>query len=211
MDYINSSLLDSQRKEYLESLILSIKEKMPDDLYRHTMGTLKYSKKLALKYIIKDNGSKHDIDTFFKLCVSAVLHDYGKIFKYKDLVDIVKKNNIALDRFEIECRPILHSMIGDFLAARDYNIKDPQILKAIRCHTVGCKNMEINDKILFISDKIEESRYYEGIEHLRKICDQSLDHCLLEVYKNNIIYNLKRNNLLHPHTILIWNNICGGR
>jgi len=210
MDYINSSFLTRKRADYLRQLTESIKRVMPQDLYQHSMGTFKCSKTLARKYILKGNSSESDINTFFKLCVSSILHDYGKIFTHQDLLEIVKQNRLKLSKFEINCRPILHSLVGDFLVARDYNINDSQILKAIRCHTIGCINMGIIDKILFVSDKIEETRDYEGIEKLRKLSLQGLDRCLAEVYKNNIIYNVSRNNLLHPDTSIIWNNICGG-
>ncbi|MGM0365245.1 MAG: bis(5'-nucleosyl)-tetraphosphatase (symmetrical) YqeK [Actinomycetota bacterium] len=184
---------------------------MHRSLYLHSMGTLKCSRKLGLEYILADNSSRANIDTFFKLCVSSILHDYGKMFTYRELLETAKENRISLSKFEISCKPILHSLVGDVLAARDYNITDPQILKAIRCHTVGCLDMGIIDKILFVSDKIEQTRDYEGIEQLRRLSVQGLDRCLAEVYKNNIIYNIERNRLLHPDTSIIWNNICGGK
>jgi len=70
--------------------------------------------------------------------------------------------------------------------------------------------MSAIDRILYISDKLEGTRNYSGIDDLRKISLENLDLCLLEVYKSNIIYVIMRNRTLHPDTSKIWNNICGG-
>ncbi|MDZ7837723.1 MAG: bis(5'-nucleosyl)-tetraphosphatase (symmetrical) YqeK [Actinomycetota bacterium] len=140
-----------------------------------------------------------------------MLHDYGKMFTYEQLVAAARENNLGLTDFEIGCKPIVHSFVGDYLVARDYNINDHEILRAIKYHTIGCINMSILEKILFISDKIEETRNYDGIDRLRDLAFEDLELCLMEVYKNNIIYNVGREHMLHPDTSLIWNNICGGK
>ncbi len=210
MDCINNKYLNKGQKNYLKDLLESIKKLMPHSLYSHTEGTLKFAIKLAEKYLLKKEG-KSNIDTFFKLCISCILHDYGKIFNYKQLKNIAEENNLDVGSFEIRCRPILHSFVGDYLVAKDYNIEDKDILGAVKYHTIGYCNMTLEDKILFISDKIEETRNYRGVKYLRDLSFKDLDLCLIEVYKNNIIYNVSKGNLLHPDTCLIWNNICGGK
>ena len=211
MDYIYSSMLSQKRRDYLIKLAQSIKQMMPSSLYMHSMGTFKCAQSLGRAYILEKEGQKKGMGPFFKLCISSILHDYGKIYTYEDLLDIIEKNHIQLTGFEKKCKPILHSLVGGFLVERDFHITDSQILKAIRCHTVGCIKMGVVDKILFVSDKIEETRDYASVGQLRKIALHSLDRCLKEVYKNNMIYNIERNKLLHPKTSVIWNNICGGR
>jgi HD superfamily phosphohydrolase YqeK len=74
----------------------------------------------------------------------------------------------------------------------------------------GSVKMSTTDKILYISDKIEETRDYEGVEKLRQLSLKDINLCLLEVYKSNIIYVIKGNNVLHPETAKIWNYIHGG-
>ena len=70
--------------------------------------------------------------------------------------------------------------------------------------------MSMTDKILYIADKVEETRDYEGVERLRNLSFEDINLCLLEVYKSNIIYVIKGNNVLHPDTVKIWNFIRGG-
>ncbi len=202
MDFINNLRLTGDQKKYLEGLNGKIKNIMPLPLYRHSINTMEYANIIAGKF-------SDDLD-LFSLSVACILHDYGRIFSYEDMVGIAKRNKLKISDFELNTPPILHSFIGDYLVSRDFNISEIKILKAIKFHTIGYCNMSPADKILFIADKVEKDRDYEGVENLRALALKNINLCLLEVYKNTIIYIVKGNRLMHPDTASIWNNICGG-
>jgi predicted HD superfamily hydrolase involved in NAD metabolism len=219
--------LDSKQKQYIEELKSTIKSSMNSELYIHSVSTLDYALKLAGIYFLqnttKGKNSRPDLINniessdlkninkwLFRLSVSSILHDYGKIFSSKELLEIAKNKELGLSEFEINCEPLLHGFLGPYLIQRDFNIKDLAILNAIKCHTIGSCNMSLLDKILYISDKIGEDRNYEDIERYRKLSLQNINLCLLEVYKSNIIYVITKHNFLHPDTSKIWNYICGG-
>lgn len=67
------------------------------------------------------------------------------------------------------------------MAEKKYNIKDKEILDAIRYHTTGRKNMTLLDKIIFISDYIEPGRKFKGIDEIRELAYKDLD---LALYKS---------------------------
>jgi len=202
MDFINKLSLTGEQKKYLNKLNRRIKNVMPEKLYKHSMNTLEFANDIAEKTF-----SNLDL---FGLSVACILHDYGKIFSYEELVEIVKKNKLKVSDFELNNPEMLHSFIGDYLVSRDFNIYEKKILKSIKFHTIGYCDMRTEDKILFISDKIEKGRIYKGVECLRESAFKNLNLCLLEIYKNTMIYIVKGNKLLHPDTSKIWNNICGG-
>jgi len=202
MDYINNLSLTGDQKKYLKELDEKIKSIMPDSLYRHSINTLEYANLIAKKNLA-------DID-LFSLSIACILHDYGRIFSYKELLKIAKENKLGISDFELNTPPVLHGFVSDYLVSRDFNIYDSKILKAIKYHTIGYCNMSLADKILFIADKIEKDRSYKGVENLRDLALKNINLCLLEVYKNTIIYIIEDNKLMHPDTAKIWNNICGG-
>jgi predicted HD superfamily hydrolase involved in NAD metabolism len=202
MDFISKLELTEDQKEHLKAIDRKIKEVMPEKLYRHSVNTLEYAGEISKRFM-------PDID-LYRLSVACILHDYGKIFSYEELARIVKENKLEIRDFELNTPPLLHSFVGDYLVSRDFGINDDKILKSIRFHTTGYCNMSLEDKILFISDKLERSRDYEGVENLRNIASENINLCLLEVYKNIIIYIVRGNKLLHPDSARIWNNICGG-
>jgi HD superfamily phosphohydrolase YqeK len=70
--------------------------------------------------------------------------------------------------------------------------------------------LNLEEKILFVADKVEKTRKYDGVEDLRILALKDINLCLIEVYKNTIIYVINKNDLLHPDTSRIWNSICGG-
>jgi predicted HD superfamily hydrolase involved in NAD metabolism len=202
MDFINDFALSAGQKEYLEGLMEKIKSVMPVPLYQHSINTLEYAGIMVKKH-------PADLDVF-NLGIVCILHDYGKVFSYEELVDTAVNNKLKLDSFILKSQPLIHGFVGAYLVSRDFGISKKKVLKAIKFHTIGYCNMSLEDKIFFISDKIERNRDYDGVEKCRDISLKNIDLCLLEVYKNNIIYVVKRNRLLHPDTIKIWNNICGG-
>ncbi len=220
MNCINNTkvFLTGDQQEAIEDLKNKTRSRLGEDLFKHLTGTLDLAIEIAsihLKNNIKKyptgcSGTDSLNKMMYNLCTAAILHDYGKIFKYSELVKIASEKDLGLSDFEMSCKPIIHSYVCPFLLQRDLRITDTLIHNAVRSHTIGSLNMNIIDRILYISDKIERSRDYEGIENLRKLCLKDLDLGLLEVYKSNIIYVLGKNSLLHPDTGSIWNYICGG-
>ena len=199
MDFINRIDLDPDRIEYINSIIQMIKDIMDPQLFTHSINTLEFAVRLA-------RSCNKDID-LFNLCIASVIHDYGKTFDIEELTRLARKHDPDISEFELGLKPLLHGLIGDFLIARDFGIKDTGILRAVKYHTIGSCNMTLEERILFIADKIEKGRKYEKAEELRKLALKDINLCLIEVYKNTIIYVINKNSLLHPDTSRIWNSM----
>jgi len=202
--------LNSRQEDFIEKLKKIIESKMSPDLYIHSISTLDFALKLANIHLNKSINSGDAGRLFYKLCISCILHDYGKIFLPSELIKTAEREKIKLSSFEFTHESLLHGFLAPYLIKRDFGIKDTCILNAIKYHTIGSCKMNIVDKILYISDKIEETRNYKNIHYLRNLSDKDINLCLLEVYKSNIIYLITENKFLHPDTNKIWNNILGG-
>jgi predicted HD superfamily hydrolase involved in NAD metabolism len=205
-----SFCLNDQQKNFIEKLKKIIESRMSPDLYIHSISTMDNAVKLASIHLNKSSSLKNSNRLLYKLCISCILHDYGKIFLPSDLVKIAEREKIKLSKFELACEPLLHGYLAPYLIKRDFGIKDTFILNSVKYHSTGSCNMNIVDKILYISDKIEETRNYENVDFLRSLSRKNINLCLLEVYKSNIIYLMAKNKFLHPDTNKIWNNILGG-
>ncbi len=202
MDFINKIDLDHDKMLYLNSIIGRIKKIMDPPLFSHSINTLEFAVKMAGSY-------EKDIN-LYDLCIASIIHDYGKIFDQEELIRLARKHKPDISEFELGLKPLLHGLIGDFLIARDFGIKNIKIQRAVKYHTIGSRNMTLEEKILFIADKVEKGRKYKKAGELRKLALKNINLCLIEVYKNTIIYVINNNNLLHPDTSGIWNSICGG-
>jgi len=208
MDYTNRTKTEIKRIEEISDKIRNLMDK---DLYGHSVGTMEKAKELFRLHYSKTPGpgpSKKELNGLeYRIILASLLHDYAKIFSYDKLIKEIGKNKWHVDDFSLVCKPILHSFAGGYLVKRDFSIDDSTVLDAIKYHSTGRKNMNIIEKIIYISDKIEKTREYDGIGHLRDLSVRDLDACLIETYRFNIIYLLNKKQALHPDTCGIWNNI----
>ena len=69
------------------------------------------------------------------------------------------------------------------MAKELYQVND-EICQAIKYHTIGNKDMNILDKIIFIADKIESGKNYLGIEEERDLAYKNIDKALINCLEN---------------------------
>ena len=67
--------------------------------------------------------------------------------------------------------------------------------------------MDLLAKIIFVSDKIEENREYEGVQELRKLAEINIDECMLKILDYTIKENIDKGKLVHPNSILTRNKL----
>ncbi|NLM04636.1 MAG: HD domain-containing protein [Clostridiales bacterium] len=174
-----------------------LKEKISHKRYEHTMGVVKSAVNLAQKYDANVEDAK----------IAALLHDYAKDFSREELFSYAKKYDIVIDDIMKIAHELLHGKIAALIAEEKFNIKNKDILNAIEYHTTGRVNMSKLEKIIYLSDFIEEGRDYPGVDDLRKIANIDLDRAILQAFDNTIVYVLSIGKLLHPNTLNARNQI----
>ncbi len=150
-------------KKDLRELKKKLEEYNPR-LYEHCVRTMEEAEKLAVHYGEDTEKAK----------IAGLLHDCGKKKSGKD------------DNME-------HSKTGARVARDVFNIQDEEILNAIMYHTTGRENMTMLDKIIFIADKIEPKRDYEGIAEIRKAAYTNIDKAIIMSLESTIEYVKIRN------------------
>lgn len=133
-------------------------------LYEHSIRTMEEAEKLAVHHGINVE----------KVKIAALLHDCGKkMTKGQD--------------------SLTHSKTGRDLARDVFGVNDIEILNAIAYHTTGRENMTMLDKIVFIADKIEPKRNYEGVDELRKAAYTNIDKAIIMSLQSTVEYVKMRN------------------
>ena len=126
--------------------------------------------------------------------LASILHDCAKLYSKDKLWDILVEFKDILNLESIKNYPsIWHSFAGKKVAKDYYNINDENILSAIFYHTTGKPNMNTLEKLIFVSDYIEESRTGDYVLVARKACFKNLDYGVYIVLKQMIEY-LNSNN-----------------
>ena len=122
---------------------------MSEERYKHTVSVA-----LTAIEIAKSNGICPN-----KAFIASMLHDIAKD------TDKYVVNQIMLKRFKkhiFEEKVVYHQFVGTIFARKLFKIYNMDILKSIKYHTTGFKNMSDCAKIVYCADKIEPTRGYDS-------------------------------------------------
>ena len=175
-----------------------LKEMLPEERLNHSLSVSKCAIKLSEIYKCDKEKAK----------IAGLVHDCAKFFTDEQVEDCVKKFNIELDPLEVNNIALSHSIIGSYVAKEMFNIDDEEIINAIKYHTTGRENMSLLEKIIYISDLIEEGRNFPGVEELRNLTfSGKLEEALILSFNSTIKFVIDNNQLIHPRTISARNYI----
>lgn len=202
-DFVGDGHIMTNYQEFDQSFVDRLVDKLralyEPDLFSHSYQTMAFAERIAERYGVDQGRTK----------VASLLHDYGRVFPPQDLVALVEERRIPCTKFELENPDLLHALAGPELIRENFGIWDPQVLSAVRKHTVGSLQMFPLDHIVYISDKVELYRSYPGVDILRRTALEDLIEAFKLCYKQSLIYVLTEGKPLHPDSCKIWNQICG--
>lgn len=183
--------------EYEEIFAILEKEISPAR-FAHIKGVIKAAVMLAKRY---DGDEK-------RAAMAALLHDCCKEYSNSELKKMLinAKDPLAKADF-FEYKSLLHGPAGAILAKKRFGIDDKKILEAVRVHTTGKIGMNKLDKIVFLSDYIEETRDFPGVEALRIKAKENLDEAVLAGYNSTIQLLLEQNRPIFEGTVSGRNDI----
>ena len=176
--------------EDLELLKEEIKEKLTEKRYAHSIGVMEMCEKLGTQYGGDVKRAK----------LVGLVHDMAKEMTDEEMLEYVKKNKIKITETEKAIPQILHGKIAADLAKKKYDFDD-EMCTAIACHTTGKENMTLLQKILFVADKTDETRKYEGAEELRSLAFESLDKAVIKNIDDTLKINIDKGKVIIEESI----------
>ena len=132
-------------------LILNIEKDMEKMLSSFRLNHCKY-----VMYKAVELANIYGVDVN-KAALAGLTHDIAKELSIEQYMQIAKENNIVFDEYELENEDLMHGKIGAWWVKEHYGFGE-DIQKAIALHTVTDTQMDDLAKIIYISDKVEESR-----------------------------------------------------
>jgi hydrolase, HD family len=170
-------------RERIDIIKADLKEKLPKKRYEHTLGVAYTSAALAMRY-------GEDI---IKAELSGILHDIAKAKKLPKLKELmIGFDDPYTDAGYVEmvsdkAPQILHAIYAPYLAKKNYNIEDKDILSAIRWHTTGKKDMSTLEKIVFVADYIEPNRkQLPSLDEIRTLAFQDITKAVERIAMSTI-------------------------
>ena len=121
--------------------------------------------------------------------VHACLHRQERRWQELRKLKICADNKIPVTEIERRNPFLLHAKVGSYLAKKEYDIHNQDILNAITYHTTGRPEMTMLEKIIFISDYIEPGRTHAAnLSEVRKLAFSDIDQALLKILGDSLAY-----------------------
>lgn len=176
-----------------------LKNNLNEERYIHTLGTAECAKELANKFNLNSE----------KAYMAGLLHDCAKCFSNEKLLDIIHQH-LNVEECEMLNYKTLHAPVSAYIAEKEFQIDDKEILSAIRWHTLGKLDMTDFEKIVFLADKIEpNTRDKEYSDKIKALLNEpnGINKALLKCYKETIKSLVKRDLKICLSTIDIYNKL----
>ncbi len=168
-----------------------LKKKLDPIRYEHTMGVAYTCQALAMRY-------EYDLH---KAEIAGLLHDCAKRFDNETMLSKCEKREIPMTDSELRDPSLLHAKLGAWFARERFDVNDQEILTAITCHTTGKKEMTLLDKILYVADYIEPTRYKaSNLSEMRKMAFIDLDLACFSIMESILQYLATTNCPIDPLT-----------
>ncbi len=108
---------------------------------------------------------------------AALLHDITKALDGPLQLTLCRAYGTMLDAFSANNPKTLHALTGSLVAQRIFG-ENAAVVKAIRWHTTGKKDMDLLEKIIYVADYMEPNRDFPGVETLRRLAYTDIDKAL---------------------------------
>ena len=180
------------KKEDLKSELdlEKIRKLLGEERFQHTKLVLKSALKLAQQL----NLDLKKVET------AALLHDIAKSKSNTELKAILRNSKWEPDQLEAEIVPVLHAPAGAVLAEEIFGVTDPEILEAIRFHTLGHPQMGKIAQVIYAADFISGDRNFVGLDEIRSKIEINFYLGLYLITTHIMKYQLERNNFIHPYS-----------
>ena len=148
-----------------EQVLDILQSELKPGRFRHTLGVAETALRLAPRYGVDPRRAE----------LAGLLHDCAKSMPIAELRALVRENVPDTDAEELAADRVVHAPAGSVLAERQFGVRDPSILSAIRKHTLGGAEMSAMDALIYVADFIEPNRAeFPGLREARELAETDI-------------------------------------
>lgn len=142
-----------------------------------------------------------------KTSIAALLHDIAKEYAHAVLFKKAEEYGILIDDIVKKSPGLLHGPVGAYEAEHIFGIREEAIFEAIYYHSTLNSGVGLLAQIIFMADRTEQTRTYDGVEEIRDALEEDLDEAILVALSRNMIYELSKHKGVHPRSLAAYNEI----
>lgn len=214
-NHLVSDLITKEVKDYIEKNSLYRELPAREELLNIVKGEIKESRFIHTLSVEKEAlflGNMlcpHFSDDLSK---AAILHDVTKSWSFEKQVDYLKENGVDLSEEDLKSPNTLHALSGSIFA-KNLGAKK-SVCSIIEKHTTADADMSLMEKIVYISDFIEENRKFESCKEERRLLHNALsgeksykkrlallDDSLLRILERTVVILNREGVFIHPRTL----------
>lgn len=171
-----------------------LEKRLPKKRFEHVLRVTETAKELADRFGVPVDKAEQ----------AALFHDIAKFMEPSDMRRLIEENaeDERLLSFHHE---LWHAAAGRIIAEKEFGVKDPDVLNAIRYHTTGRAGMSVLEKLIYIADLIEPGRSFPGIDELRQSTDRQIDEAMKACIAHSVLYLIERRTAVFPDSIECYN------
>ena len=170
-----------------------LKKSLSEARYAHSLGVAATASCMAMRY---------DISLVEKAYLAGLVHDAAKCLTDEEKLRMAAEKGLPVNEYEKASPGLLHAPLGAVIAEESYGIRDPEILSAIRLHTLGKPEMTTLEAILYVADYAEPDRpdvsYFRAI---REAAFRDLDEAAYLTAKTAVDYTRNKGQGVDPRSL----------
>ena len=192
------SLSNLEKEKMLEKVKEEVRKSVSEARYQHSLGTMQKAKELAELY------GEDPLEAM----LTGMVHDIAKEMTKEQYFLYCVQNKIEMDEFDKIQSVMLHGKIGADIAKKKYHFTK-EMQNAIYYHTTGRANMTKLEKIIYLADKIEDTRENtQELEQIKNLAKRDMDEAILwDIDHITIPKMIRQRKMIHPNSISARNDI----
>jgi predicted HD superfamily hydrolase involved in NAD metabolism len=179
-----------------DAVLAWLESNVPKARIQHILRVETYAAELAVH---------HDLDPV-QAAQAGLLHDLAKYFSPVRLLEMAQTEQIPLDTV-LNAEPrLLHADVSAIVARDIFEIKNSDILDAVRNHTLGQPQMNPLSCVVFLADSLEPGRGdRDDLNQIRKVSTTNLYKGVWMVCDRTLNQLVQNRKLIHPRMVMTRN------
>ncbi len=198
-DAVESYILENKLYNFDKTKYNSYREYLERNLsekrFNHSLNVADEALKLAVLY----NCDRE------KAYFAGLVHDICKEIPIEEQYALTMRSPLDVTDVELHAPKTYHGIAGSVFLEEHFGVTDPDILSAVRYHTVAKGGMNLLEKIIYMADLISKERKYPDVEYYRDCTHKDLDLGLYEAMKFSIEDSISKTRTIPTLTLDAYN------
>jgi predicted HD superfamily hydrolase involved in NAD metabolism len=173
-----------------------LESNVPKARIQHILRVETYAAELALH---------HGLDAA-QAAQAGLLHDLAKYFSPLRLLEMAQAEQLPMDAVFMAEPRLLHADVSAIVARDVFQVENPEILDAVRNHTLGRPQMHPISCIVFLADSLEPGRGdRDDLNQMRKVAASNLYKGVWQICDRTLNQLVQNRKLIHPRMVMTRN------